>query len=681
MSISLSMMQMSESQVDAYSTNIDAWVNDEEDSNMTKTIRVIASELMQELVIKFKEDAVTAFTNTLGARLQEVASQSNNEFSWKGRESCIFAVGSLSNELAKYPALWNGESFISQILLPDITEANVHPITRGRALWCASMVSHSFKLEDLGPVLNRISETLNTQEVLGTKVYAIRALSKLILLVQNDSVIGNYISGLMEGLISVLDQVKGDTLFIVLKTLVTLIKLSPEVACCSVEAVIARLLILWAHNYNDSALVEQLISLVTAFSHHQSCQHLLQSCLAGPLLSIIQKNATNKTYVNETALRIAKTMLAYSSWPLHESLMKEFFPEILKIMLTSTSPGTIAFGTDTLRAFASLMKDNLLEYKNEQGENGLAIYINIIARLLSNIPDSASSKVGLLIEKILVIFQFKLDGILDELLSAVLNKLHTTQDLELQSGLLFVIIRLFYVNQDLAIDFLLSKSLDNSPALNVFLRLWTDLHESIKGKYRQSFSLIGMCNLFLSSNNKLDGITVKGDAIATNTGRSTRSKPQKTQYAEEGLKFRIIKLLIREHMVIEEGELDDYNSEDYTDDDDDDDDDGEEGHEEEENIISQFLIDNNMIKPGTNFVNAEKMAYFNQIADDKAGFEDEEDDDPQIKEDPLYQVNLKDYILDFYKAFAAQNPSAFEELYNSLPPMDKNHLKKMMNIV
>jgi hypothetical protein len=72
---------------------------------------------------------------------------------------------------------------------------------------------------------------------------------------------------------------------------------------------------------------------------------------------------------------------------------------------------------------------------------------------------------------VLIIFKFQLDSILDQLLTSVLNKLSKTDDLELQSvcspgnvftnfivkGLLFVIIRLFYVNQNLAIDFLLSK--------------------------------------------------------------------------------------------------------------------------------------------------------------------------------------------------------------------------------
>lgn len=39
-------------------------------------------------------------------------------------------------------------------------------------------------------------------------------------------------------------------------------------------------------------------------------------------------------------------------------------------------------------------QENLIEWKNENGESGLSVLITIIARLLSDIPDSAASKVG-----------------------------------------------------------------------------------------------------------------------------------------------------------------------------------------------------------------------------------------------------------------------------------------------
>jgi hypothetical protein len=53
----------------------------------------------------------------------------------------------------------------------------------------------------------------------------------------------------MQGLIDVLDTLKGDTLLLVLHTLDVLVKLNEEIAERSVEAVIRRLQILWAHHY------------------------------------------------------------------------------------------------------------------------------------------------------------------------------------------------------------------------------------------------------------------------------------------------------------------------------------------------------------------------------------------------------------------------------------------------
>jgi hypothetical protein len=53
----------------------------------------------------------------------------------------------------------------------------------------------------------------------------------------------------------------------------------------------------------------------------------------------------------------------------------------------------------------------------------------------------------------------------------------------------------------------------------------------------------------------------------------------------------------------------------------------------------------------------------------------EEDEDPDLKNDPVNQIDLKDFVEGFIYGLAKENPEAFGHLVNMLPPMEKRHLE------
>lgn len=127
------------------------------------------------------------------------------------------------------------------------------------------------------------------------------------------------------------------------------------------------------------------------------------------------------------------TIVLRSSWPVHPLLTSELFPVLVNLMLTSTCESVIEKGTETLRAFARTAGDNLLAWQNNKGENGLQVYVQVIARLLSNsVPESASHNVGSLITKVIMLYGNHLQPVLDNIFTAVLVKMHTTEDLSLK---------------------------------------------------------------------------------------------------------------------------------------------------------------------------------------------------------------------------------------------------------
>jgi hypothetical protein len=62
-------MQMTEAQTETYARDPNQWVSDEDDDTACN-VRISASHLVQELVAKFKQEAVTPFVAALGKRLQ-----------------------------------------------------------------------------------------------------------------------------------------------------------------------------------------------------------------------------------------------------------------------------------------------------------------------------------------------------------------------------------------------------------------------------------------------------------------------------------------------------------------------------------------------------------------------------------------------------------------------------------
>lgn len=57
---------------------------------------------------------------------------------------------------------------------------------------------------------------------------------------------------------------------------------------------------------------------------------------------------------------------------------------------------------------------------------------------------------------------------------------------------------------------------------------------------------------------------------------------------------------------------------------------------------------------------------------------DEEDEDPDIKNDPIQQMNLKEYLEGFIGNLATENAEGFKFLVSHLPPMEKKHLENYL---
>eukprot|EP01126_Amoeba_proteus_P062878 TRINITY_DN8607_c0_g1_i3.p1 TRINITY_DN8607_c0_g1~~TRINITY_DN8607_c0_g1_i3.p1 ORF type:complete len:673 (-),score=155.31 TRINITY_DN8607_c0_g1_i3:91-2109(-) len=668
-------MQMTASQVEVYKTDYNQWVVDEDDDT-TFSVRSSAAALVEQLVSRFQDQASDPFTAALGKRLQE-----SSTGGWKLVEAAVYAFGLVAETFMKKKMKMDWQGFVGGILLPGIAE-HQPPFVRGRCLWSASFLVLVLSADQFRPFLEAASVYLtNSHEIVPVKIFACRALSNFCPRLGDFKELPMYLSGLMQGLINVLDVLKSDTLYLVLRTLHVLLPLSEDVAERSLDAIVTRILILWAHNYKDQELVEYFLCIFVDYASIPSCQCRLQELVSPTICNLISKHSEQPFYVLETALNIANTIILHSTWPLHPLLAEQLFPFLVRFMTVGGNETLIEKGTVILKTFARVAGKNLLSWKNSEGENGVQVYLKVIARLLSDeLSESTTANVGVLIEKIILLFGDEIQPVLDELLTAVLNKMKRTEGLMPKQGLLFVFVKLFLRNNDLILNYLANKRLspNGSPELIYVLSEWIELHSSLCGGFKIKQSAIGLSKIFESSNTHFRqlNICVKSDLVVPDEGRRTRSSAKKAVYSEEPVNLRIFTLLVREHDVLMKNE-NPYDSSSFSDSLD------NPGDDEEDPMVR--YLNNGGVDPATlEVIGAECGSSTDPFLAQDGFFLDElldmdhdleEDEDPDIRSDPLYNINLKEFLESFFKSFAQNDPSGFGWMVEQLPPLEKKHLQ------
>jgi len=155
-------------------------------------------------------------------------------------------------------------------------------------------------------------------------------------------------------------------------------------------------------------------------------------------------------------------------------------------------------------------------------------------------------------------------------------------------------------------------------------------------------------------------------------GPVTRSKAKLKQVAsEEPLKLAIFKIFLREYHVQLQSEnesislTDTYSDSDVSSD------------EEIIQKLGQPLSpkegeDDRQDMNTDPFIEQSSFPFFDDLTPK------EENEDPDITQDPLYAIDLKQFILAFVKALSQQNPQSFTVLSGLLPPLDMDVLKKIL---
>jgi len=327
-------------------------------------------------------------------------------------------------------------------------------------------------------------------------------------------------------------------------------------------------------------------------------------------------------------------------------------------------------GSSCLASFVRKSGAQLAEWKPVDNASALEGIVRVVAKLLNpSISDSAAIAVGPLIATLVTKTSAYLGNYLGEMLKAVLNRLQAAKLPSLIQPLVLVFARLVHAHTSDVLNFLSSITVENTSALQYVLSVWTKAHTDFQGSYYLKISATALAKLYESNDPRLQNIVVPGDLLVHSGEKIvTRSKSQtkKDEYTTVPLKVKIIQLLLQEYEVAIEEKIGAEEEEG-----DDDEDDWEEVDEDDEEEIQQALgIE------GSSFADA---SLFFGLADEFEDIDDE-DDDPEAKNDPLYHIDIKEYVEQFIKGIAKMDPNGLTSIVqHHLGEIDKETIMEIVN--
>jgi len=177
-------------------------------------------------------------------------------------------------------------------------------------------------------------------------------------------------------------------------------------------------------------------------------------------------------------------------------------------------------------------------------------------------------------------------------------------------------------------------NIDGKSGLEIILGAWCEHYDSFQGVYKTKLCTIALSKLFTSGDQNLQFVMVQGDLIMSeNKGIMTRSKSKTAkQYNQLPFYVKAVKLLTNEYQRSSQEE------ESYV-----------EGYDEEEDTWEESVGEEGDFK------------YLSEIVDygyieDDGGYEEEDED---IKNDPIYQIKINEYLQDFFRKCANENTNNF----------------------
>ncbi|KAG0591650.1 hypothetical protein M758_1G229200 [Ceratodon purpureus] len=684
-------MQMTEEQVQTWSSDPNQYVADEDD--VTYSCRVSGILLLEELVAVFEMDGLRLIVEAVQQRLIEASqakAQGRTDW-WKLREAAILAIGTVANSLhevantvdeSKAGSLtFNFEPFLDSILAEDLGSAGVQecPFLHGRALWAAAKFSTAIDKARSEKFFYAAIMGLGDGMPAPIKVGACRALAQLFEQVDVPS-LRPHLGSVFAALAKLLQEASDETLHLVLETLQAAIKADDQAAAAAEPVISPLLLNIWALNVSDPFISFDSLDTLDSLKKVPGCAQPLALRALPVLATILASPQHQPQGLVSGALDLLAMLLKKAPVEVVKAAHDASFKSVVAIVLQSGETSELQNGTECLAAFVREGSEALLEWGGDADQT-MRMLLDTVARLLNPEQDSSSALfVGNLVTQLIMQLSVRMAPHIRDLIAALVIRMQSTTVAVFKTTLLIVFARLVHMaspNVGQLIDLLAAiPAKEHENALSYIMSEWVMHQGEIQGSYQIKVTTTALALLLASGHPQLLQIYVQGHIIKSNAaGIVTRSRAKVTpdQWTRVPLQAKLLALLADSLVEAQEqsgasAALD--NDEEWEDADEDEDEDDE----DEEGDAGAMDVKLNK-EPSSVF--KELSGYEHLLTEELEDGDYQED--PCAATDPLNKINLTVYVSGFIKQLWERDGVSFEQLCQTLTDSEKGVIQSSLS--
>ncbi|KAG0255861.1 hypothetical protein DFQ27_006018 [Actinomortierella ambigua] len=662
----LNFLQMTDDQADNWSSDPNQFLADEDEEGYSFNVRIAAQDLLLTLVENFPKWTLHALNKSVKQEatlsLQEKADGSATW--WKPQEACLLAIGLVSSELCEAvksgsPSPVDLASWFDHIVLGNFSEHNF-PFLQGRSFVFASQFASILPANLASQYVSAAVEAISKSPSAIVKISALKALNNFNQYLDKQH-IAPYQRYILEGVAPLMSVTTEDSLSLVLRTLITAAKID-EKAAADYESLLGPLVLeTWVKFPADHLISADIMDLFDSLAANPFIHPALSARSMPPLVSMISTENPDKAMVS-CAIDLVKGLLQGASSPLPPHYIDQFFRALMSVLLTTDDRDILQSGQELLTIAVQKDVAQIANWRDaSSGKSGLDLTIQFIAKLLDpSQTESAALFVGDLIAKLIKKGGDLVAPVIPDLLNAVTLRLADAKLTTFIHPLVMVFAHLCLNQHEVVLNFLSGLTIQGRNGLEIVLAAWLENHTDIQGLYNQKVSTVALTRLLTSGDQRVYSIPVKGELIVpVSTRIVTRSRAKSTpdQFTTTTAPTKIVKLLYGdlENKMMEEEEAPEGDS---------DFDDGEEDEWEDEELTAQ-----------------DKFSYLSDLMDSHGlDFDGDEEEvtDPDILADPVYQMDMKTFLLDFFRQCAQQNNAVFVQGVNELNDTEKQALSHFL---
>lgn len=687
----VSFAQVTSDEEEEWSSDANAFVLASDEDGVEYGLRVACCDLVQDLLDTFLKAAIQSLSQAVHR-----ASDPSSAKGWRAVEAALAVLGGVGAEvrevLESSPSTAGSlqlESIFQAAVLPNVQQP-AHPLLTGRAYIFASQFATALPAQLAQQFVEAAVQALESdnigsqEETLIIKLSAVRCIKNFYRSLSEQD-LTPYTPRIIARLGPLLSQTTEETLVLVLETIQCVVgttssshSATDAVAPETYAQIVQASLNVWRGHSNDyimlsvvSDLLESLAAQRSPASSH-TVLHTAQSILGPAIVAALAPQQPDDADLLESAVSLTEALLkgAHPESISAYQTVQHLVGPVIKALHDTEDRDVLQSGIGCLTHLVRKASGEVVAWRGaDSSDSTTAVqhFLAIISRLLIVDSESGGLRVGELLIALLRKMPQEILPVLPDLLQAMIRRLATAKTATFAQSLILPFAFLMKDQCEVVLDLLQSCKVEvgegaeaaEVSGLQILGSKWAENAETITGFWGQRISTLALTRLVGvwaqggARASALDSVLVQGEAIPDTSDvirTRSRAKANPTRYTSVSLPCKALKMVLSDwdHATRgppggiggpsgfgDSGPMPDGGDEFATDDEDEEWDDDEVlgGSSSKRTEDDVFLSD--LLNGGG--------AGLDGLLDG----EDEDDEDEDLKDDEVYQMDMRSYLSSF----------------------------------